>query len=302
MRALGAALALASTPAAAWQAQVGQSGLREAVADGVARVGDREVAATLRLRCQPGDGGMLMWSLEVANIRDLGFGFDAFTGPEAPAAAERLGEIAVAGGLIQPRVAPAMTGHYDGAERFVFEFAAASAAASDAALVGDSIGPQSTTLVWRVVDFAARDRTLEARFELAGAAATVGATMLGCGPPPTVTAAQLEAWRGRNPLGLDWFAQRPVRWHLHALLGARHDALLARLATPEPVGVDGETVFVLAPDASAPRNGVAILLRGAEAEVVLIDDGRVERIASRAGAIQPPAAVRDFVAARSGAP
>lgn len=300
--AAGAALALVATPVAAWQAQVGESGLREASGDGVAAFNDRETPARLRLRCQPGGAGQLSWSLEIEGTRGLGFDFDPFEGPDAPAVAARLAQVAVAGGLIQPRVTPVVAGYYDGADRFVFEFSAPSTTASDAALLGDSIGPQSTTLHWRVADFNARDRVLEARFDLAGAGAATASTMLGCGPAPTVTAAQRDAWRGRNPLGLDWFAQRAVRWQLHALLGARHDTVMARLGRPEPVGVDGDTVFVLAPDATSPRSGVAILLRGADAEVVLVDEGRIERLASRPGAIPLPAAVREFVAGRSGAP
>jgi hypothetical protein len=300
--AAGAALALVATPAAAWQTQVGESGLREAYADGVAAFTDRETAARLRLRCQPGGAGRLSWVLEIDGTRGFGFDFEPFNGPDAPAVAARLGQVAVAGGLIQPRVTPVMAGYHDGADRFVLEFSAPATTASDAALLADSIGPQSTTLAWRLADFTARDRVLEARFDLAGAAAATASTMLGCGPAPTITAAQRDAWRGRNPLGLEWFAQRPVRWHLHALLGARHDAVLARLGMPEPVGVDDDTVFVLAPDATSPRSGVAILLRGADAELVLVDDGRVERLASSPGAIPLPAAVREFVAARSGTP
>ncbi len=298
----GIALALAAAPAAAWEAKVDERGLREASSDGVARFNERETPARLRLRCQPGGAGRLAWSLEVTGTGPLGFDFDPFEGPDAPAPAARLVQLAVAGGLLQPRVTPVVAGYYDGGERFVLEFSAPSTAASEAALLGDSIGPQSTTLSWRVADFNAREQVLEARFDLAGAAAATASTMLGCGPAPAITAAQRDAWRGRNPLGLDWFAQRPVRWQLHALLGPRHDAVVARLGTPGPVGTDGETVFVLAPDADAPGSGVAILLRDADAELVLVDDGRVERIASRPGAIPLPAAVREFVAERSRSP
>jgi len=62
---------------------------------------------------------------------------------------------------------------------------------------------------------------------------------------------------------------------------------------------DGETVFVLAPSRETPRDGVAILMRGDATEVVLVDDGVVERQVAGRTAIPLPEAVRAFVAARS---
>lgn len=302
-RALAAsALLLAAAPAAAWQARVEASGLRVAATTGEARFAGSGASAGLELRCMPGDAGALEWRLVVEGASTLGFPFDRFEGPDAPAAKERLATLALEGGLLRPRIPPvSLAGWHDGADRFVLAFAAPANAAAEGALLADSIGPQSTALSWTVAPSPQDGALLEARFALQDAAPAVRSTMAGCGPAPPIGDAQRDAWRGRNPHAIDWFAQRAVAWRLHGLLGARHDAVLARLAGAEPLGTDGETVFLLAPSREAPRDGVAIMLRGETTEVVLVDDGVVERLVAGRTAIPLPDAVRAFVAERSAA-
>jgi hypothetical protein len=297
----GASVLLAATSALAadWRIEVRPSGLRVAEGIGEARVGDRSADARLALECQPGERGLLSWHLSVDRPGALGFDFDAFDGPDAPAASARLGEVTLEGGLLRPRFAVAMAGWYDGPDRFALAFSAPSNAAGDGALLADSIGPGTKALTWRVAPPSGAGEPLRARFALDGAHAALREAMAGCGPAPAITDALRAAWRGRTPQAIDWFAQRAVAWRLKGLLGARWDAVLPRLAGAEPIGTDGETVFVLAPSREAPRDGVAILMRGESTEVVLVDDGRVERLVSGRGAIPLPDAVRAFVAARS---
>lgn len=295
------ALLLAAAPAAAWQSRVEPSGLRVAAAEGEARVGGEVAAARVELRCQPGERGMLEWRLSVAPAAALGFDFGRFEGPDASAAAQRLATLSLEGGLLQARASTALAGWYDEADRFVFAFAAPNGAAADGALLADSIGPQSQALRWVVRESPEGATTLEARFDLADALDPVRDAMAGCGPAPPIGETQRDAWRGRNPHAIDWFAQRAVAWRLKALLGTRHAAILARLGGAGPLATDGETVFLLAPAPDAPRDGVAIMLRGDATEVVLVDGGVVERLVAGRTAIPLPDAVRAFVAERSAA-
>lgn len=294
-----AVLAAGAAQAADWDVQVRPSGLRVAERAGEARVGERTTTARLGLECQPGERGMLSWRLSVDAPGSLGFDFDAFEGPDAPAASARLGELTLEGGLLRPRFAVAMSGWHDEPDRFALVFSAPSAAAGDGALLADSIGPGTQALTWRVAPPSGAGEPLQARFSVDAATPALREAMAGCGPAPAITDALRAAWRGRNPQAIDWFAQRPVAWRLKGLLGPRWDAIAARLADAEPIGTEGETVFVLAPSREAPRDGAAILLRGDATEVVLVDDGRVERIVSGRSAIPLPEAVREFVAARS---
>lgn len=296
---LAAVLAAGAAQAAGWDVQVRPSGLRVAEGAGEVRVGERTTTARLGLECQPGERGMLSWRLSVDAPGTLGFDFDAFEGPDAPASAARLGELTLEGGLLRPRFAVAMAGWYDEPDRFALAFSAPSAAAGDGALLADSIGPGTQALAWRVAPPAGAGKPLQARFALEGAQPAVREAMAGCGPAPAITDALRDAWRGRDPQAIDWFAQRPVAWRLKGLLGPRWDAVASRLASAGPIGTDGETVFVLAPSREAPRDGVAILLRGEATEVVLVADGAVERLVSGRSAIPLPDAVRAFVAARS---
>lgn len=299
---LAAALLLAAAPPAAWQGRVDADGLRVAAVVGEARVEGRGAPAVLELRCLPGERGTLEWRLVVEGAAALGFDFARFEGPDAPAARERLGTLALEGGLLRPRIPPvALAGWYDGDDRFILAFNAPANAAAEGALLADSIGPQSTALSWTVAQSPDSALHVEARFALDGAAAPVRTAMAGCGPAPPIGEALRDAWRGRNPHAVDWFTQRAVAWRLEGLLGSRHADVLARLAAAEPIGTDGETVFVLAPSREAPRDGVAILMRGDATEVVLVDDGVVERLVAGRTAIPLPDAVRAFVAERSAA-
>jgi hypothetical protein len=299
-RALAALALMAATPvaAASWELAVEPTGLRRVQADGEAAAGGAPVAATVALACHPAERGMLVWTLSVA-ARGLDFGFDAFEGPDAPAAGRRLGRIGVEGGLLQPRFATALAGYWRDGDRFVFELAAPAQGPSDAALLADSIGPQSIALVWQVDGDAGDGRRLEARFPLHDAAATVAEAMLGCGPPPPIGETWRARWTGGEPLAAGFFADRAVRWRLAAIVGADESALLASMAGATRLANDGETVYILAPAADDPRSGAVLLLAGPDAEWVRIRDGSVERSARRAGAIAIPPAVREFVAARS---
>jgi hypothetical protein len=296
-----ALLAATSARATVWDIELRPSGLRVAEGGGEAQVGERSTGARLALECQPGERGTLSWRLGVDRPGDLGFDFDAFGGPDAPASSARLGELTLEGGLLRPRFAVAMAGWYDEPGRFALAFSAPSGAAGDGALLADSIGPGTQALVWRVAPPAGNGEPLIARFALDGAQPALRAAMAGCGPAPAITDALRDAWRGRNPHAIDWFTQRPVAWRLQGLLGPRWEAIEARLAGAEPIGTDDETVFVLAPSREAPRDGVAIMLRGEATEVVLVDDGSVERLVSGRSAIPLPEAVRGFVAERSAA-
>jgi hypothetical protein len=298
--ALPLALWLASgiAHASGWQAQVDADGLRTASRTGEAQVGVAQTTATLTLQCRPGPDGKVGWLLAIDGSAGLGFAFSAFDGPNAAAAARSLAAIEVTGGMLRPRVGGPVAGSYDGIDRFVFAFSARGTTASQPALLADAIGSQSEQLEWRVTDFNAPDNVLTARFALDGAAPLLHETMMGCGPPPPIGAAERDAWRGRNPLGIDLFAQRAVQWRLKGLLGNAYADTIERLARAEPLGVDGDTLFVLAPDPESPRSGVAIVFSGDETEIVIISEGVIERRASRSAAIPAPAAVRDFVASR----
>jgi hypothetical protein len=297
---LSAVLLLAAAPAAAWEARVEANGLRTATVAGEASVEGRSVPATLELRCMPGERGMLEWRMAIEGASMLDFDFDRFEGPGAPAAEERLATLSLAGGLLRPRIPPvSMAGWYDGDDRFLLAFVAPATAGGEGALLADSIGPHSEALLWTVAQAPGAAIRLEARFPLAAAAPAVRGTMAGCGPAPPLDDALRDAWRGRNPHSIDWFAQRAVAWRLLGLLGERHGAVLARMAAAEPIGTDGETVYVLAPARDSPRDGTAILLRGDGVEVVLVDAGAVERLVAGRSAIPLPDAVRAFVAQRS---
>ncbi len=284
--------------ASGWQAEVDAAGQRTASRAGEASVGGAQTTATLTLQCRPGPEGTVSWLLAIEGSDGLGFGFSAFDGPNAPAAAQPLAAIEVTGGMLRPRVGGPVAGSYDGIDRFVFAFSARGTTASQPALLADAIGSQSQELDWRVTDFNTPDNVLSARFALDGAAPLLRETMMGCGPPPPIGSAERDAWRGRNPLGIDLFAQRAVQWRLKGLLGNAYADTIARLAAAEPLGVDGDSLFVLAPDPQSPRSGVAIVFSGDETEIVIINDGVIERRASRSAALPAPTAVRDFVAAR----
>jgi hypothetical protein len=300
--ALAATALLASTAGAAadWQLAVEASGLRRVQAEGEADTGGASVPATIALACHPAERGMLVWTLAV-EARGLDFGFDAFEGPDAPAAGHKLARLAVEGGLLQPRFATALAGYWRDGNRFMFELAAPAQGVSDAALLADSIGTQSTRLVWEIAGHAGDARRLSARVPLSGAAAAVADAMLGCGPPPPIGAAWRARWDGRDLHAAGFFGDRAVRWRLAAIVGVDESALLASMAGATSLANEGETVYVLAPAADDPRSGAALLLAGPDAEWVRIRDGSVERSARRAGAIAIPSAVREFVAARSAA-
>jgi hypothetical protein len=292
-------LATASAAAGTWQASVNEFGLREASGSGLASLAGVEATAQLTLRCQPASDGALSWSLAIEDSSMLAFGFDAFEGPDAPAADSRHGALTVVGGLLQPRFSTAMAGFYQDAGRFVFEFSAPALAASDGALLADSIDRQSRALEWRISDHADPGKVLLARFELVDAAAPINETMMGCGPQPAISTAQRAGWVGTDPLASGLLEQRALAWRLKGLLGRDFDRLRARLAGAAPVGLDGETLYILAADPLQATSGVALMFDASATEVVLIDQGVVDRRASGTAAIWLPAAVRDFVAART---
>lgn len=308
MRAIGqwlTVMALSMGSAAAttadWQPQINLKGERSTAGAGVAQLGETRTAAQLTLRCTPGNDGTVSWSLAIDSAGSLGFDFAPFEGPDAPALKQRLSELSLAGGLLRPRFDTAVVGFFDGADRFVVQFSAAATAASDAALLADSIGTQTTTLYWAISDFDQPTKKLEVEVPLQDASAGVRETMMGCGPAPLLGEAERSAWRGRNPIGIDLFEHRAVQWRLKGLLGRQYDAVITRMRSAQPVGIDRDTVFVIAPDPDANDTGVALMLSTSDSEIVLVDEGKVSRVASRKGALVIPRAIREFVAQRTAA-
>ena len=303
IRAAVAALALALVPSVDasadqdWALSIDSEGLRSVSAVGSARFGAQSSVTRLTLSCAPGVDGRVAWSLAVDATAVLGFDFAPFEGAQTPAHAERLSELSLDGGLLRPRLRTSTSGSFDGAGRFVLEFSSPALAASDAALLADSIGTQTTVLHWTVND--ARDPALKlvAEIPLLGAAVAVRETMMGCGPAPPLDEAQRVAWQGRNPLDVGLFAQRAVQWRLKGLLGRDYDNVLQRLRSAQTVDRVGETMFVIAPDSGADDRGAVLMFVGVDTELVLIDDGQVTRYASRKGKIAIPDAVRSFVGA-----
>lgn len=293
---LCAALLLAPARAAAdWVHAISADGLRSASSFGSASWRDTEVAAQLSLRCRPGSDGTIAWQLALATPERLaGFDIDAFEGPDAAGNGRRLSQLVLEGGLLGARIVATQSGWYD-ESRFVFEVAALAWTASDPALIADAIGPGTMALRWSVSAVDPAKGELQSRFDTTGAAGAIAATMLGCGPPPAPTAAELGAWRGRNPAASGLFESRTVRWHLAALLGPAEAAIRAHFARAEPALIDDAVLVVLAPGTSE-RSGAAFLLASdARAEVLLIDEGQVVRHTDAARAIDPPASVRAFV-------
>jgi hypothetical protein len=296
-----AATTVTAAPAE-WRGAIEAGGLRRAEIGGSARFGEVELPATLQLQCHPGSDGALVWRLKVGGTDALAeFGLDDFEGPDAVAAGERLSMLALEGGLLQPRVETATAGYYADASTFAFEFAAPANAASQGALLADSIGPQTRTLRWVVHSYRDRARMLAASFAAARGLAAVRDTMMGCGPPPALGPEQFAAWLGRNPAAVSLWSQRPIEWRLRALLGADYDAVRARLARAEPLGETDGVYFVLAPDRDDERSGAVVQFSaGGDGEVIVIDAGQVTRYVLRSGAIDPPPAVREFIGARAG--
>lgn len=299
------ATALAADDAPGWSLEVNDHGLRRATAHGTATWGATQVPATLQLMCRSGEDGTVSWTLAVERSSELvGFDFGAFEGPDAPTNEKMLSRLDLDGGILRTGFATATTGAYVDGARFAFQFSAPATAASQAGLLAEAVDETSEAIRWAVTSPERADAKLEAEFSAEGAAPVLRDAMLGCGPPPALDDARIAGWLGRNPHSTGFFGQRAVAWRTHALLGSAHDAVLARFARAQPVARDGNVLFVLAPDAKDERSGAVLMLElgGTDATVIEIDDGKVERrtSASADAPIVPPAAVREFVAKRSG--
>jgi hypothetical protein len=295
--------AQAAPDAAAWSHEANENGLRAARVTGIARFGEIELPARLKLQCAPGDGGTVSWSLILEQASAYGeFGLDDFEGPDAIAGSTAVTKVRLIGGLLQPTVQVVVGGWYsaevDGA--FELAFNAPADAASEAALLAEAIGPQTQAFNWRTASFRDPARGIEAQFDARAAQAAVHATMMGCGPPPEFAQGAPASWQGRNPNGLEIWRQRAMEWRLKGLLGSGYDAFLARLATAQPVARAGEVYYVLAPDAQDPHSGVALLFdAGSEMEAIRVDAGLAIVAVRRARALPRPDAVREFVAERA---
>lgn len=299
--AMGAAQAVPEP--AAWSHAVDEHGARSAQVAGSARFGAQELPARLTLRCAPGDGGTVSWSLLLEQADRYGeFGLVDFEGPDAPAASSALTKLRLMGGLLQPQMQVAVAGWYS-AEfpgAFVLSLAAPANAASEAALLADAIGAQTQSFNWRVASFQDPSRGIEAQFDTRAAQAAVRETMMGCGPTPAFPPEAPQAWQGRNPNGIELWRRSPLEWGLKGLLGRDYDAFVARMAGAQPIAREGEVYYVLAPDPAEPRSGAALLFDAqGEMEVIRVDAGLAIVAARHPRALPRPDAVRAFVAERA---
>jgi hypothetical protein len=283
-----------------WQHAVDDNALRRASVQGgvLMTAADGSTAAELaelELRCRPGRDGSLVWRLVVPAGGVMAvFPYDAFEGPDAPAAATSASRLALEGGLLRTAFDTRQSGYRLDAGRFAFEVVQPSNASGEAALLADAIGTQTRALTWSVrADGGFR---LDARFDAAGARAAVAETMLGCGPVPVLGADERAALAGRAVADSGALASRALAWRLAATLGPRWPAVRERLAAAT-AGVDGDVFYLLADEGE--DRGVAVLFGPhAATVVVLIDEGRVTRDVLDGASIPAPQPVREFVAAR----
>lgn len=283
---------------AEWTANVDENGLRTASVSGEAHFASAKVPATLKLLCRPGADGTVAWELALSeSTRFADFGFSDYEGPDARASKERLTEIVPEGGLLRTTVRAAAAGYY-GVEpdTFVLSVSAPANAASDVALLGELIGPQTTAVQWTTKSLAVEGAAIVARFPADGAAKPLRETMMGCGPALPLDAAALERALGRNPAASNLFAQRPVAWRMKALLGRDYDAVLARFAHAQPLAREGDVWFVLAEPREGEHGASVMLFDDARMDIVLADAEGTRRYGSGTQALAAPQAVREFIA------
>lgn len=286
---------------ARWTASVNENGLRRAQAVGSARLGAAEVPATLELTCTTGKGGAVTWTLKLAQKDTLvGFDFDAFEGPDAPAGARALARLALDGGVLRTGFDTRVNGYLADVDTFAFAFSAPANAASQAGLLAEAVDATTQAIRWTVRAPDDSGRAIEATIPAAGAAPALRETMMGCGPVVPLDAARVASWRGRNPTASGLFDDRAIEWRLKGLLGGGYDAVRERLRNAEPAAVDGDVLYVIAPGDEASGVAVLFALASGDTEVIAIDAGAVTRADLDDDAIPVPGAVREFVAARTG--
>jgi hypothetical protein len=295
-----AAVSAPATPPAGWSASVNENGLRHAEVRGEAALGKLRTPARLMLQCRPGMKGSISWMLEIEHASNLkGFNFGDFEGPDAPAAGKRLSELGIEGGLMHPQVSAAQNGYFHGdrPDSFVFEVTAAAAAASDAALLADAIGPGTSGISWTVTS--ARDVNLRiaAHFPADDASAVVRDASAGCGPAPPLSDEAMAAWTGKDAATSGMLEQPAISWRTKATLGRDYALFRAALAKSEPVGSDVHALYIFGRNEAGVAATWVYDRQSGRDEAVLIKAGKSKRYADDdAKRIQMPDAVRAYLA------
>lgn len=294
----------APAQAAPWAVTIDDNGLRRAHADGRVAYRDLDVPAKLALECRPGVDGTVAWAMEVADAAQLsGFAFSDYEGPDAPAARKRLSTLEPDGGMLRYTLKSAAAGYYSADGAFVFSIAAPANAASEVGFLAETATDTVKGYRWTVQSTRADEPGLVGTFPGEGAHVALADAMLGCGPAPALDAKAIDAWQGRNPASVDLWRQRPIAWRLAGLLGNDYAAFVERMRRAQPVAKDGDVVYVLAEQPDAPGTAtVALLGPEGRSEVVFVDGGSVRRVASHDKPIEPPQAVREFIAKHTARP
>lgn len=297
------AFALAHSGAAGATAVHGidDEGVRFASWRGEARVAEASAPAELRLLCRPGREGALGWTLIVDQVASLaGFDFAAFDGTSAPTRNKELATLGLRGGVLAPTVDTAVNGSKRDADRFAFAWGADVNVDSRASFLADAIVPATNRLTWILSQIDEEAELLRADFDLSGSAAIVRETMAGCGPVPALPIDRLVEWQVTGAAVATVLADPAVAWRLRSTAGRDWPEIEQRLARLGPWRVDGSVLHAIA-EGPGERGGSALLIAGDSdaTEVLLVDDGILRRFAGGAAALDPPASVREFVAART---
>ncbi|MGH9759225.1 MAG: hypothetical protein ACREDR_22970 [Blastocatellia bacterium] len=168
-----------------WQVKPVQSGMT-AVVEGQAKTPDGLAKASLSFSCVPGKDGTTSIEFIVQGANNMkGFPFDAFEGPDAPAA--NLSLIAftahrAAGDLI---VKSGCSGFYGGAgvpdDAFTFEVASVlKARQRSVKQLSDALIQGATSISIKITGYKQPGKIVEATFSTSGAAAAVGQVMKAC--------------------------------------------------------------------------------------------------------------------------
>lgn len=283
---------------------IDDDGVRFASWRGEARVAEATSPAELRLLCRPGPAGVLGWTLIIERAEALAdFDFTAFDGPTAPARGQELATLGLRGGVLAPTVDTAVNGSTSEAGRFVFAWAVDAAIDSKAALLADAIGPATNRLTWVLSQIDEDAELLRADFDLTGSAEGVRETMAGCGPVPPLPVDRLVNWQVTGAPVADVMADRAVGWRLRAATGRDWPDVARRLARLGPWRVDGTVLHAVA-EGPGERDGAVLMVAGGSdaVEVLLIDDGALRRYAGGMAALDPPAAIREFIESKTRAP
>ncbi|HYM00487.1 MAG TPA: hypothetical protein VEZ90_16145 [Blastocatellia bacterium] len=176
---------LASASSDGWQVKTVQNGT-SAVAEGQAKTPDGPAKASLSFTCVPGKGGTSSIEFIVQGANNMkGFPFDAFEGPDAPAANLSLITFTVhraAGDLV---VKSGCSGFYGGSDvpddAFTFEIASVlKNRQRTVAQVSNALIQGATSISIKITGYKQPGKVVEATFPADGAAAAVGQVMKGC--------------------------------------------------------------------------------------------------------------------------